>query len=62
MLNNIILIFFYLIFKMALISGAILTEEIIKDVVIPWWVSTEVIGATSAVIGGSTATIIEEVK
>ena len=47
---------------MALISGAIITEEIIKDVVIPWWISTEIISGASAVIGGSTAAIVEEVK
>lgn len=38
---------------MALIAGAILGEEIIKDIIIPAWISTEVIGGASAVIGGT---------
>lgn len=62
MLNNIILTFFYLMFKMALISGAIVTEEIIKDVIIPWWVSSEIIGGASVIAGTGAAAIVEEVK
>ena len=41
---------------MALIAGLI-GEEIIKDVVIPWWVSSEVIGAGSVIVGGSAGII-----
>ena len=47
---------------MALIGGIIATEEIFKDIIIPWWVSTEIIGAAVASTGIATAAIVEEVK
>lgn len=47
---------------MALISGAIVAEEIVKDVIIPWWVSTEIIGGASVIAGTGAAAIVEEVK
>jgi len=46
---------------MALITGIVL-EEIIKDVVIPWWVSSEVAAVTSSVIGSGIAVAVEESK
>ena len=41
---------------MAIVS-ALIGEEILKDVIIPWWVSSEIIGASTAVIGGSAGII-----
>jgi hypothetical protein len=46
---------------MALVAGLI-TEEIIKDVVIPWWVSSEVASIGAGVIGTSIAAVVEESK
>lgn len=47
---------------MALITGALMAEEIVKDVIIPWWVSSEVIGIGSSVIGSGVAVAVEESK
>jgi len=52
---------FFIMYKMALISGIIL-EEIIKDVVIPWWVSSEVVAVASSVAGSAVAIAVEESK
>lgn len=41
---------------MAIVAGLI-GEEIIKDLVIPWWVSSEVIGGGALVVGGSAGMI-----
>lgn len=47
---------------MALIGGALIAEELVKDIIIPWWITTEII-AGSAVVGGlATGAIVEEVK
>lgn len=48
--------------KMALITGALMAEELIKDVVIPYWISSEVIGIGSGVIGSAVAVAVEESK
>lgn len=47
---------------MALITGALMAEELIKDVVIPYWISSEVIGIGSGVIGSAVAVAVEESK
>lgn len=43
---------------MALV-GTLIAEEVIKDVLIPWWVSSEVIGIGSSVIGSGIAAVEE---
>jgi len=52
---------FFIMYKMALIAGIVL-EEVIKDVVIPWWVSSEVVAGVSSIVGSSVAVAIEESK
>jgi hypothetical protein len=51
---------FFIMYKMALIAGLVL-EEVIKDVVIPWWVSSEVVAVASSV-AGSAVVALEESK
>lgn len=46
---------------MALVAGLI-TEEIVKDVIIPWWVSSEVASIGAAAIGTGVAAVVEESK
>jgi len=46
---------------MALIGGVIL-EELVKDVIIPWWITSEVIAGTAAVVGTGVAVAVEESK
>jgi hypothetical protein len=45
---------------MALITGIVL-EEIVKDVVIPWWVGSEAV-AIASVAGSAVAVAVEESK
>lgn len=46
---------------MALIAG-LLVEEALKDVVIPWWVGSEVVAIASGVAGSAVAVAVEESK
>ena len=46
---------------MALITGIVL-EEIVKDVVIPWWVGSEAVAIASSVVGSGIAVAVEESK
>lgn len=46
---------------MALITGIVL-EEIVKDVVIPWWVGSEAVAIASGVAGSAVAVAVEESK
>jgi hypothetical protein len=46
---------------MALI-GSLVVEEIVKDVIIPWWVSSEVASIGAGVIGTGVAAVVEESK
>ncbi len=46
---------------MALIS-AVLLEEVVKDVLLPWWVSSEVVAVGSAITGSAVAIGVEESK
>ena len=46
---------------MALISGIVL-EEIVKDVVIPWYLGSEAVAIASSVAGTGIAIAVEESK
>ena len=46
---------------MALITGALIAEEFVKDVVLPWWVSSEIIAVGSAVTGVATGVAVNQV-
>lgn len=46
---------------MALITGIVL-EEIVKDVVIPWWVGSEAVAIASGVAGSAIGAAVEESK
>lgn len=47
---------------MALIGGLIFgTEELVKDVIIPYWVTSEIIGAGAIASGVGTAAVVNQV-
>ena len=46
---------------MALV-GSLIVEEIVKDVIIPWWVSSEVVSIGAGAIGTGVAAVVEESK
>ena len=46
---------------MALITGMVL-EEIVKDVVIPWYLGSEAVAIASSVAGSAIASAVEESK
>jgi hypothetical protein len=48
--------------KMALITGLLVGEEIVKDVIIPWWIGSEAVAIGSAVGGSAIAVAVEESK
>jgi hypothetical protein len=48
-------------YKMALIAGVLL-EEVVKDVLLPWWVSSELVAVASSVAGSAVAVAVEESK
>jgi hypothetical protein len=47
---------------MALITGLLVGEEVLKDVIIPWWVGSEAVAIASAVGGSAIAVAVEESK
>jgi len=46
---------------MALIAGLV-AEEVLKDVIIPWWVGSEAVAIASGVAGSAVAVAVEESK
>ena len=47
---------------MALITGLLVGEEVLKDVIIPWWIGSEAVAIGSSVAGSGIAVAIEESK
>ncbi len=47
---------------MALITGLLVGEEVLKDVIIPWWIGSEAVAIGSAVTGSVVAVVVEESK
>ncbi len=45
-----------------IIGGAIVAEEIVKDLILPAFITSEVIGGASIAGGITTAAVVEEVK
>ena len=46
---------------MALITGLLVGEEILKDVIIPWWIGSEAV-SISSVAASAIAVAVEESK